>query len=91
LPFSAAGIFASNLNQYGTASTAAQKPDYTPELLEEILGKPIIDVDTQYRAIEAASLLDTYERLGLGDQLSAEHKRELEAAAGLDNAPAALA
>ncbi|MEM9752809.1 MAG: DUF1338 family protein [Planctomycetota bacterium] len=91
LPFSAAGIFASNLNQYGTASTAAQKPDYTPELLEDILGQPIIDVDTQYRAIEAVSLLDTYERLGLGDQLSAEHKRELEAAAGLDNAPAALA
>lgn len=78
LPFSAAGIFASNLNQYGTASTAAKKPDYTRELLEEILGKPIIDIDAQYRAIEAESLLETYERLGLGDQLPAERKRELD-------------
>merc|ERR1712217_562371 len=43
LPFSAAGIFASNLKQYGTQCTALQKPIYTPATLEEVLGFKIID------------------------------------------------
>ncbi len=68
LPFSAAGIFASNLNQYGTASTAHEKPHYTQATLEAILGKPIIDTDTAYRSHQARSLLSTYEQLGLLDQ-----------------------
>jgi len=65
LPVSAAGIFASNLNQYGTKSTAAVKPTYTQAMLEAILGKPIINAAQQYAAIEAASLVDTYTALGL--------------------------
>ena len=65
LPVSAAGIFASNLNQYGTKSTAAVKPTYTQAMLEAILGKPIIDSAKQYAAIEAASLVETYHALGL--------------------------
>ena len=39
LPVSAAGIFASNLGQYGTKSTAQAKPVYTREMLEEIPGR----------------------------------------------------
>jgi uncharacterized glyoxalase superfamily metalloenzyme YdcJ len=65
LPVSAAGIFASNLNQYGTASTAAVKPTYTQQMLEAILGKPILDADTVYRGLQAASLLTTFEALGV--------------------------
>lgn len=56
LPVSAAGIFASNLNQYGTKSTASTKPTYRREMLEEILGRSIIDADAVYRAIEAESI-----------------------------------
>jgi uncharacterized glyoxalase superfamily metalloenzyme YdcJ len=65
LPVSAAGIFASNLNQYGTKSTAAVKPTYTQAMLEAILGRSIIDSAKQYAAIEAASLVETYMALGL--------------------------
>jgi uncharacterized glyoxalase superfamily metalloenzyme YdcJ len=36
LPVSAAGIFASNLNQYGTMRTATKQPKYCQEQLEEI-------------------------------------------------------
>ena len=43
LPVSAAGIFASNLQQYGTKSTAHVRPTYSQAQLEEILGKRIID------------------------------------------------
>ncbi|MEQ9453586.1 MAG: DUF1338 family protein [Phycisphaeraceae bacterium] len=70
LPFSAAGIFASNLNQYGTTSTARQRKEYSQEMLEEILGKPIVDTDRSYRGMEAQSVLKTYERLGLTGRLS---------------------
>ena len=80
LPVSAAGIFASNLNQYGTKSTAAERPTYTQAMLEEILGRPIIDADAAYRGIEAASLWRTYERLGLLDRLPADERAELERA-----------
>jgi uncharacterized glyoxalase superfamily metalloenzyme YdcJ len=65
LPVSAAGIFASNLNQYGTKSTAAVKPTYTQAMLEDILGRPIIDAAKQYAAVEAESLIETYRDLGL--------------------------
>lgn len=65
LPVSAAGIFASNLGQYGTKSTAALKPVYTQATLEEILGKKIIDSDTVYRGLQEESILRTCEQLGL--------------------------
>ena len=65
LPFSAAGIFASNLNQYGTASTADKRPTYSQEDLEAILGRSIIDTDAIYRSMEAESIKRTYEALGI--------------------------
>ncbi len=80
LPVSAAGIFASNLNQYGTASTAAVKPTYSQLQLETILGRPIVDAAAVYAGMEADSLLCTYAELGLTQRLDpAEHAR-LEAA-----------
>lgn len=80
LPFSAAGIFASNLGQYGTRSTAAEKPVYTGETLERIMGRKIIDPNVIYRGMEAESLLQTYRDLGLLEQLPAAGKAELEQA-----------
>ena len=65
LPVSAAGIFASNLGQYGTKSTGTTKPVYTQEMLEEILGKKIIDTDTLYHNLQAQSIRQTYQDLGL--------------------------
>jgi uncharacterized glyoxalase superfamily metalloenzyme YdcJ len=80
LPFSAAGIFASNLGQYGTQSTAVAKPTYSQELLERIMGRPIVDPNVLYRGLEAESQLETYDALGLLGQLSAEKKSELDGA-----------
>ncbi|MEM1329899.1 MAG: DUF1338 family protein [Planctomycetota bacterium] len=82
LPVSAAGIFASNLNQYGTQTTAAEKPEYTRNMLESILGKPIVNADVVYRGLQAESILQTYADLGLLDQLPAEHRSRLESDAG---------
>ena len=81
LPFSAAGIFASNLNQYGTASTSTKRKTYQQSDLEEILGRPIIDVNRAYQGIEAKSKLDTYERLGLIERLDQAQLTELRYAA----------
>lgn len=81
LPVSAAGIFASNLNQYGTKSTAAQRPVYTQAMLEAILGRPIIDTDAAYRAMEAASILSTLTQLRVLEKLPASRRAQLEAAA----------
>lgn len=78
LPVSAAGIFASNLNQYGTKSSAAVKPTYTQSMLEDVLGKPIIDADAVYRGLMADSLLRTYSDLGLLDRLDPAEKRRLD-------------
>lgn len=55
LPVSAAGILASNLQQYGTKSTAHARPTYTQTQLEEILGRPIIDPNETYAALESQS------------------------------------
>lgn len=87
LPVSAAGIFASNLNQYGTASTAAVRPEYSREQLEEILAKRIVDADAVYAGMDARSRLDTYEALGLIDRLSTAERQRLERDA--QTAPAA--
>jgi uncharacterized glyoxalase superfamily metalloenzyme YdcJ len=78
LPVSAAGIFASNLQQYGTQSTAHQKPNYTQSQLEDILGKKIIDTDAAYKAIESQSLLRAYHDLGLLEQLPAATLAQLK-------------
>ncbi len=71
LPVSAAGIFASNLNQMGAKSTAAVKPVYTRAIFEKILGKPVIDSDAQYRAEHEASIAETFAQLGLIEQVTA--------------------
>jgi uncharacterized glyoxalase superfamily metalloenzyme YdcJ len=81
LPVSAAGIFASNLNQYGTASTAANRPEYSREQLEEIMGRRIVDTDTVYAGLDARSRLDTYEALGLMERLPENERSRLERAA----------
>lgn len=81
LPVSAAGIFASNLNQYGTKATAAERPVYTKARLEEIMGKKIIESDAVYLGIQARSMLDTYNRLGLLAKLPVTQRAELESQA----------
>jgi uncharacterized glyoxalase superfamily metalloenzyme YdcJ len=63
LPFSAAGIFASNLGQYGTKSTAARKPVYSAQTLEKIMGRPIVNCDALYRDIEGESIRKVREDL----------------------------
>lgn len=82
LPVSAAGIFASNLNQYGTASTAAKRPEYSKEQLEEIMGKRIIDTDAAYASVEARSRLDTCDALGILSKVPTPERERLERAAG---------
>ncbi len=77
LPVSAAGIFASNLNQYGTKSTAASRPAYTQATLESVIGRPIIDADAQYRGEQARSLLEAFEALGVIDRLPPAERDEL--------------
>lgn len=72
LPVSAAGIFASNLEQYGTRSTAAVKPTYSQSLLEIAMERPIIDADTAYRAAQEESLRATFEALGLAPAAGGE-------------------
>lgn len=81
LPFSAAGIFASNLGQYGTKSTAARKPVYTQGTLEGIMDKKIIDPNLTYAGLHAESLLKTYSELGLVENLAPEVRNQLEQAA----------
>jgi uncharacterized glyoxalase superfamily metalloenzyme YdcJ len=81
LPVSAAGIFASNLSQYGTKSSAMVKPTYTQKMLEDVLGKPIIDADGVYRGLEADSILHTLSELGVLDRLGRARRAELEGAA----------
>jgi uncharacterized glyoxalase superfamily metalloenzyme YdcJ len=77
LPVSAAGIFASNLSQYGTKSTAAVRPEYTRGTLEEIMGRPIIDSTEVYAAVEAESILSTLAALGVLDALDAGERARL--------------
>jgi uncharacterized glyoxalase superfamily metalloenzyme YdcJ len=91
LPVSAAGIFASNLNQYGTASTAESRPTFSQAMLEDVLGRPIIDADSVYRGQEARSLLRTYLALGLMEQLDPMVRRTLEKAADGAQPPCASA
>ena len=80
LPFSAAGIFASNLGQYGTRSTAADKPVYTQHTLEEIMGLKIIDPNVTYAGLQAESLLKAYADLGKRNDVSIEERNQWEQA-----------
>ena len=80
LPVSAAGIFASNLNQYGTQSTAAVRPTYSQAQLEAVLGRPIVDSTVVYAGVEAASLLETFRALGVLQRLPEARRLELESA-----------
>jgi len=67
LPISAAGIFASNLGQYGTKSTASQKPVYSEETLARIMERPIVDCDALYRDLEAESIREIRSQLDLAE------------------------
>jgi uncharacterized glyoxalase superfamily metalloenzyme YdcJ len=64
LPVSAAGIFASNLSQYGTKATAANPPVFTQQRLESIIGRPIIDADAEYARRERESIARVSAALG---------------------------
>tara|TARA_R110000782_G_scaffold29795_2_gene74035 strand:- start:2157 stop:3866 length:1710 start_codon:yes stop_codon:yes gene_type:complete len=92
LPVSAAGIFASNLNQYGTRTASSKSPTHSRGKLEEILGRPIIEANRVYAGVQAETLLHTLERLGVLDRVAASLRAELESAAeavrGLDTAAA---
>ncbi|MEM8835946.1 MAG: DUF1338 family protein [Planctomycetota bacterium] len=78
LPASAAGIFASNLEQYGTATESGDRDVYEQSDLERILGREIVDTDAAYRAEQAISLLDAYASLGVLDRLPDHRLGELE-------------
>lgn len=78
LPFSAAGIFASNLGQYGTKSNDAEKPVYDEAMLEQIMGRDIIDPNIIYSGLQAESLLQVYSDLRLLEKLPASERAELE-------------
>lgn len=65
LPVSAAGIFASNLDQYGTRATAPSRPVFTQQRLEAILGRPIIDADAEYARRERESIERVSAALGV--------------------------
>lgn len=49
LPVSAAGIFASNLNQAGTKSDNTSRPSYTKTMLEAYMNKSIVESDELYK------------------------------------------
>ena len=78
LPISAAGIFASNLGQYGTQSTAASKPTYTQKTLEQIMGRKIIDPNLTYAGVQAESLIKLYSDMGLSEKIASEVRMEWE-------------
>jgi len=81
LPFSAAGIFASNLGQYGTKSTATDKPVYTRHTLEEIMGQNIIDPNVTYAGLHAESVLKAYSDIRKLHDVPIENRNYLEQAA----------
>ncbi len=70
LPVSAAGIFASNLKEGGTSSTAAKPVVYPQSRLEAILGRKIIDTTLTYAGLAAESQQQVLTALGLWDQLA---------------------
>lgn len=83
LPFSAAGIFASNLGQYGTKSTATNRPTYSQTTLEQIMGRKIIDPNLTYSRIQEESLINLSSELGIA--------RDVLTPLGLDDASSGCA
>ena len=65
LPLSAAGIFASNLEQYGTDSTAEERPNFERAHPEAIMDRPIVDSDAVYRSLQKESLHASLRTLGV--------------------------
>lgn len=65
LPVSAAGIFASNLNQYGTKATNPNRPVFQQERLEGIIGRKIVDADAEYARRERESIQRVSAALGI--------------------------
>ena len=65
LPFSAAGIFASNLDQYGTESDSESKVSYTKDHLESILGRSIVDSQAYYAGVHQESLQKALKSMGI--------------------------
>lgn len=74
LPISAAGIFASNLNQYGTRAEGTAPRTWTKADLEAIIGRPIIDADAAYEATERESKQRTEVALGLVSEQSLQER-----------------
>ncbi|MCE7973729.1 MAG: VOC family protein [Leptolyngbya sp. PLA1] len=70
LPVSAAGIFASNLDQYGTRATAPNPPVFTRQRLEAIIGRPIIEADEEYARRERESIERVSAALGVAVAVS---------------------
>jgi uncharacterized glyoxalase superfamily metalloenzyme YdcJ len=66
LPISAAGIFASNLNQYGTQVHVNSPRKYCKSDLEAIIGRPIIDAEATYASADLESRRRTEVALDLG-------------------------
>lgn len=88
LPASAAGIFASNLDQYGIDARLQGDASSLQSRLEDIIGRAVIDSDRVYSGIEAASLLDCYEQLGMLDHVPQEELAALRSRAAAAIPPA---
>ncbi|WP_372371169.1 2-oxoadipate dioxygenase/decarboxylase family protein [Candidatus Uabimicrobium sp. HlEnr_7] len=76
LPVSAAGIFASNLENYGVEKRVHAEVDYRKEQLEEIIGQQIYDSFDIYGSQSAQSLMNTYQQLGVWEQVT--NKQEIQ-------------
>ncbi|NBR08802.1 MAG: VOC family protein [Opitutaceae bacterium] len=91
LPVSAAGIFASNLKEGGTPSTAGEPVAYPQSHLEAMLGRKIIDTTLTYAGLEAESQRQVLIELGLWDRLApAEQAALLATMAPAQDGPAAV-
>lgn len=77
LPVSAAGIFASNLGNYGVEKITHEEVAYTKEQLQDIIGSKIYDSFAIYEQQSTQSLIATYKKLGIWDQVV--NKEQLQA------------
>lgn len=69
LPVSAAGIFASNLGNYGVEKIAEHEVEYSKQHLQDIIGSKIYDSFVIYESQSAKSLMETYKQLGLWEKI----------------------
>lgn len=65
LPFSAAGIFASNLDHYGTESSVEHRSPYRKDFFERIAGREFVSSAELYSSIHQNSLQSSLEYLGV--------------------------